>query len=151
MRVIRFHHPKAARAAVPRGSPSPRCGGGRHENRRSSSAAVVDAMKIGKISETERQRGGRVCTFFGYYYYYYICLIISLRGSLEIFDTLYPLQERIFLSHASLLALLAHRAYYLPAHCGVTCCSCFVQPLPLPAISSTSKVRVPVFLLGFTT
>jgi len=64
----------------------------------------------------------------------YICLIISLRGSLESFDTLYPLQGRTCPSRASLLALLAHCAYHVPAHCEVACCSCFVLLLPLPSI-----------------
>ena len=35
---------------------------------------------------------------------------------------------------SSLLALLSHRAYFVHAHCGVTCCSCFVFQLPLPSI-----------------
>ena len=72
------------------------------------------------------------------------------RLPIEMVDTLYPLQGRIFPSRASLLALLAHRAYYVPAHCGVTWCSCFVILLPLPSISITSEIRVHVFLLGFT-
>ena len=88
---------------------------------------------------------------FGWLHNWNTCLNYSLQGSLEIFDTLYPLQGRIFLSRASLLALLAHRVYYVPAHCGVTCCSCFVLLLPLPSILFTSELRVHVLLLGFTT
>ena len=77
----------------------------------------------------------------------WLCLIeLAFEAPYRLLYSLSTYSRTVIPITSSLLALLAHRAYYVPAHCGVTCCGCFVLLLPLPSI-----VAGHVLLLGFTT